>query len=57
MTGEEVWDLTVPAFGRSRGLAHPWAMVGHGIGLQLHEGVTLAAEFDRSLQFSDNTAG
>ena len=44
MTAAEVWALSEAAFRRSGGLVHPWAMVGHGIGLEIHEGITLGAE-------------
>lgn len=44
MTGGEVWKLAVTTFERVGGLVHPWAMIGHGIGLEIHEGIELAEE-------------
>lgn len=41
MTGGDVWALGVAQFERVGGLVHPWAMIGHGTGLEIHEGIGL----------------
>ena len=44
MSSDDVWRLAVAAFERVGGLVHPWAMIGHGIGLEIHEGIDLAPD-------------
>ena len=42
MSGGEIWDIALEQYSRVGELTHPWSTFGHGIGLELHEGINLA---------------